>query len=86
MASYFLSDAPVHGPGKKQRPISKAFSHLLRHMWASKHCVVDPHRSADLIDVCYARLVLSVCCFPSYCQLTPLMGPEDKNLIDCLID
>ena len=52
MASYFLSDAPVHGPGRKQRPISTAFCHLLRHMWASKHSIVYPDRSADSISVC----------------------------------
>ncbi|DBA99442.1 TPA: hypothetical protein ACH3X3_012036 [Trebouxia sp. C0006] len=44
MASFFLSDAPVHDPGKNQRPISKAFSHLLCHMRASKHSVVYPDR------------------------------------------
>ena len=30
------------------------------------------------------HLVLSVCCFPTYCLLTPLMSPKDKKckLID----
>ncbi len=32
------------------------------------------------------HLVLSVYCFPSYCLLTPLMSPKDKNVIDWLID
>ncbi len=26
------------------------------------------------------HLVLSVCCFPSYCLLTPLMTPEGKKV------
>ncbi len=43
---------------------------------ASKLSVVDPYRSADLTDV------LGVCCFPSYCLLTPLMSPKDTKLID----
>ncbi len=28
---------------------------------------------------CFEHLVLSVCCLPSYCLLTPLMSPKDKK-------
>ena len=54
MASFFLSSAPVHGPGQKQRPISMAFSHLLHRMWASNNSAVDPHRLADFSLACYS--------------------------------
>lgn len=54
MASFFLSDAPGHRSKQAQRPISTAFSHLLRQMWASKHSVVDPDRLADLVCVSYS--------------------------------
>ena len=83
-------------PVKVDKEPSSVHSYTTGATSHSVHTLTMNHLSADLSsENALEHVVLSACCFPNYCLLTPLMSPKHRKwligcliggLFDCLID